>query len=187
MKCNDRVTLICVLNACVSASVQALEVGKQVHSLLESRPFDIVLVTTLINMYYKCGEPMQMIPLWEKLHYVTSYNAVTCVCVLTACASLGTPAALSVGKQVHDFLLQQSEVIVDVALMTALISMCAKCGTPQTALQVWRDMTLFGVPSNERTYITLLSAFASMPTRTSETIDIAENLKQWMKERRERL
>lgn len=183
VECNDRVTLICVLSACVGVGAPSLDVGKEVHALVENSTFtnDVVVVTALINMYCKCGEPLQMIPLWERLRSVSSYSAITCVCVLTACAALGTPAALSVGQQVHTLLSQQSDIVVDVVLMTALISMYAKCGDPQTALQVWRDLTSYGVPSNEHTYITLLSIFASTPTRTKESMDIAEYVTQWMK------
>eukprot|EP00026_Physarum_polycephalum_P001220 Phypoly_transcript_01221.p1 GENE.Phypoly_transcript_01221~~Phypoly_transcript_01221.p1 ORF type:complete len:1144 (-),score=203.04 Phypoly_transcript_01221:57-3488(-) len=179
---DDRVTLISVLTACANVGAPALAVGRTVHALVDDSPFatDIVLVTALMNMYCKCGDPRQIFPLWDKMRGISKYNSVTCLCVLTACAVLGTPAALDVGKQVHSLLDERKDIEVGVALMTALVNMYAKCGTPEIAVSVWRDMTSRGVPSNENTYITLLAAFATMPTRTEESMAMGRRVSQWM-------
>lgn len=178
----DRVPLICVLTACSNVGARALEVGKEVHALANSSEFsnDVTIVTALINMYCKCGEPLSMFPLWEKLCTLRTYNAITCICVLTACAALGTPGALAVGKQVHSLLLQKQDIKVDVVLMTALINMYTKCNAPGEAVNAWRDMTSHGVISNEHTYVALLSAFAAYPAQTDERKVVVQKVRKWL-------
>ncbi|KAF7105802.1 hypothetical protein CFC21_106577 [Triticum aestivum] len=72
-------------------------------------------------------------------------NEKTFVSVLTACGSLGD---LERGKWVHGLVRQRWERIVpDVLLLTALLTMYAKCGVMETAREIFDSMGERSVPS----------------------------------------
>jgi pentatricopeptide repeat protein len=69
----------------------------------------------------------------------------TFVSVLTACGSLGD---LEKGKWVHGLVRKRWESLVpDVLLLTALLTMYAKCGEMETARQIFDSMSERSVPS----------------------------------------
>ncbi|KAE8772275.1 pentatricopeptide repeat-containing protein [Hordeum vulgare] len=72
-------------------------------------------------------------------------NEKTFVSVLTACGSLGD---LERGKRVHDLVRQRWETLVpDVLLLTALLTMYAKCGVMEAARVIFDSMGERSVPS----------------------------------------
>lgn len=97
-----------VLTSCAQlATTYALSQGSYIHSLVHSRVLqpDVQLFTALMNMYVKCKQPEQALEVWADLERagksITSH--ITCVCVLAACASVGTLAALEIGKRAHAY------------------------------------------------------------------------------------
>ncbi|XBI76959.1 hypothetical protein VPH35_070132 [Triticum aestivum] len=72
-------------------------------------------------------------------------NEKTFVSVLTACGSLGD---LDRGKSVHGLVRQRWErLLPDVLLLTALLTMYAKCGVMETAREIFDSMGDRSVPS----------------------------------------
>jgi PPR repeat len=100
--------LVCtnVLGSCAQlATTFALDQGTYIHYLVQSgavKP-DVQLYTSLMNMYVKCWQPGRALQVWTELkqsgHNITSY--ITCVCALNACANVGSPEALRIGKEIH--------------------------------------------------------------------------------------
>lgn len=131
-----------VLTSCAQLSTTfALSEGSRIHSFVQSGIVkqDTQLYTALMNMYVKCKQPDKALQIWTHLKEsklkVTSH--ITCLCVLNACAAVGTPEALAIGELVHSFI--SSKNWNQPTLFNALGSMYTKCGKPEKALQVWRQ------------------------------------------------
>lgn len=75
----------------------------------------------------------------------TQLGAKTFTTVLSACAELGTPPALVVGKLLHSKI---TENMWDTHLAVAVMEMYTKCGDPQTALAVWKQLNSANFPVN---------------------------------------
>ncbi|XP_058086024.1 putative pentatricopeptide repeat-containing protein At5g37570 [Magnolia sinica] len=67
----------------------------------------------------------------------TEPNEATLVSVLTACANLGM---LDRGKWVHSYLRENRKIEHDVLLLTALLTMYAKCGDMDSAREIFEKM-----------------------------------------------
>lgn len=153
----DKVTFICILNAC--ASLSSLIEGRKIHALIALNGFesDVVVGTALVNLYGKCGIVEDARIAFCKMHErnEVTWNAMIATCAqngnceealkcfhqmqtegfkpdrITFIAILdacGSLAALAEGRDIHDNILEM-EFQSDVAVGTALISMYSKCGS----------------------------------------------------------
>jgi len=77
------------------------------------------------------------------------------ISLLKACAEM---KALVLGEEVHDFIINKN-MESDIYLKNALISMYMKCGKPQKALEVWKNMHS---QPNTITYISIVTAVANI-------------------------
>jgi len=72
---------------------EALAVGKDIHAYLWTShriPIDIVMYTTLLNMFTKCKQPQEALNLWNDMcNRGVDADRVTMICVLSACADIG--------------------------------------------------------------------------------------------------
>eukprot|EP01018_Ginkgo_biloba_P034077 Gb_04446 [translate_table: standard] len=161
----NRVTFLSALLAC--AEFGALQQGKDIHDYIIKNGFDtdVSVRTALVDMYAKCGSIESARQLFDKMPkrdvvswsaMISGYaqnghanealtlfhqmqlehvkpNRVTLVSVLPACADI---VALQQGKNFHDYIIKNG-FDSDVSVGTALIDMYAKCGSIQTARQVF--------------------------------------------------
>ncbi len=135
----DRVAFICVLSACANVGREALSTGEAVRAMitLEELKHDTRLLSSLINMYAKCGSPKAAIQLAEDLWsrgIVGDKSVFTSV--LSACIMVG-PSALPLATRIHQVV--SSTCGYDVRLFGILCSMYHRCGKLTEVLDVWWD------------------------------------------------
>lgn len=85
-------------------------------------------------MFVKCDHPARVLTIFKELIQNQPTSILSLTSMLAACATLGTPAALVIGKSVH---LLPSPNERDVKVESALILMYTKCGEPDRALREW--------------------------------------------------
>lgn len=170
----SEICFLSILSGCTSP--EHLEVGTTVHSLLHAQKINnnLKLQTALISMYSKCGRLEQALSVFQSIkrpdvhcwssmiqayhHHKqsnqavllfyemqqtgTQPNQITFLAAISACGELGDlEKAMMLHKLVKDYNLQQV-----VAVQTALLTMFTKCGSIQTAAEVFssiqfRDIT----------------------------------------------
>lgn len=180
----DKVTFVSVLDACASQA-DVIE-GKRVHScitlfLLES---DVILATSLVNMYGKCGRLETARSVFDTMlqRNVVSWNAMLSAysqhgkgkeaCQLcnhmqhegvvpnyVTFASLldacASQALLAEGKGIHDLCVYYG-VELHIVVTTALVNMYSKCGILEDAECVFGTME----EQNAVSWTAIISAFA---------------------------
>eukprot|EP00026_Physarum_polycephalum_P001143 Phypoly_transcript_01144.p1 GENE.Phypoly_transcript_01144~~Phypoly_transcript_01144.p1 ORF type:complete len:1168 (+),score=70.91 Phypoly_transcript_01144:126-3629(+) len=174
-RCISPVVCTSVLTSCAQlATTYALSQGSYIHSLVRSSVLkqDVQLATILMNMYVKCQQPERALEVWAELEQsaqpITSH--ITCVCALTACASMGTQPALEIGKRVHS--IATSFNWNQPTLFNALVAMYTKCGEPETAIQLWKQQQATQMTSIEL-YTSMLTTCAKIgPTALSDGIQM---------------
>eukprot|EP01018_Ginkgo_biloba_P039368 Gb_08569 [translate_table: standard] len=162
------VTIVTILPAC--AHLAALRQGLEIHAYIIRHGFELHLavMNALIDMYAKCGIIETAKHIFDKMSQanVVSWNAmiagyihngrydealklfhqmelegmkpnsVTVASVLPACARLG---ALQHGKEIH-YYMTRSGFELDVFVCNALLDMYAKCGSIESAREVFDNM-----------------------------------------------
>ncbi|XP_057871438.2 pentatricopeptide repeat-containing protein DOT4, chloroplastic isoform X2 [Cryptomeria japonica] len=154
-------TFTSILPAC--AKMEALEEGMEIHQKIikSGFSFDVVIVTTLIDMYAKCGSIRKAQNLFDTIRQqdVVSWTAIVAGYVqnglvdkaleifkqmqltsikpnaLTFTSILSACAKLGdseQGMEIHQKIIE-NRFVSDVRLLTALIDMYAKCGNLQKA------------------------------------------------------
>ncbi|KAK4722530.1 hypothetical protein R3W88_012763 [Solanum pinnatisectum] len=161
----NAITLVSVLPAC--ARLDCLDLGMLIHgySIKLGVETDVSLVNALVAFYGKCGLVDVAWSLFDQMkeHSVVSWNAIiaayeqndvgsspiklfhrmldqgvefdyiTVVTVISACARLG---ALGTGKWIHE-LVKSKGLECNVPITNALIDMYAKCGSIESARDVF--------------------------------------------------
>ncbi|KAI5073952.1 hypothetical protein GOP47_0011965 [Adiantum capillus-veneris] len=173
----DAITYSCILKACsITRNVdKGKQIYNEIVSegLLGT---DVGLVNALVDMYAKCGAfsraqqvldemPVRDVVSWNAL--IAGYaqqeqgkealdclqrlrsecfnpNAITYTCILKAC---GITQDVDRGKQIHDEIVRQGLLEVDVVLGNALVDMYAKCGEIFEAHQVLDELPVRDVVS----------------------------------------
>lgn len=134
-------TMIPLLTACAEIGPTALVNGQQVHDLIRNNTKlvdNVAVVTSLINMYSRCGKPLCALELWNQVRNSSGFSdsRVLHICTLGACAALGE-RGLETGKSIHDII---GSVGADIILNNALLRMYTNCGDPASAISVWNDI-----------------------------------------------
>jgi pentatricopeptide repeat protein len=161
----DKVTYVCILNACSS-----LEQGRILHSDIVKAGFelDVRVGTSLVNMFSKCGSVEDALQVFEKL---PQRNVVSWTSVIAAYAQIGkfeksleyyekmlkegilpdklayttvlnvcaTLEDLERGQQVRDHMVK-SGISTDIFVENTLIHMYCKCGRMEDAHQLLQNM-----------------------------------------------
>ncbi|XP_057813358.2 pentatricopeptide repeat-containing protein At1g08070, chloroplastic isoform X2 [Cryptomeria japonica] len=165
----DQFTFASVLPAC--AKIRGLEQGMDVHQIIVENGFlsDVVAVSALVDMYAKCGSIHKARELFDKIPQrdVVSWNGMiagyaqsgvvekalemfkqmqssgvkpdstTFSSVLLACAKMG---ALEQGVLVHQSIIENGS-LSDVIVASALVDMYAKCGSMDSACELFEKMS----------------------------------------------
>ena len=166
----DAITLACSLKAC--GCIKAAKLGREIHSEVARRGLlegDVVLGSTLVDMYIKCGLlenakevfinlPVRDVITWTAL--ISGYaqhefgeEALNCFKemqnsgfspnAMTLASSLkacGSVGAAEKGKELHLEILRKGLLKRDLILGTALVDMYAKCGMLRRAQDVFNNL-----------------------------------------------
>ncbi|XP_076912069.1 pentatricopeptide repeat-containing protein At5g15300-like [Bidens hawaiensis] len=99
---------------------------------------NVVSWNTLLGVYVRCGKFDECLVLFDKmLEEGVKANEASVMSVLIACGHLGR---LDKGEWVHDYIRNNENVVTDVLLSTALLTMYAKCGAMDVARRVFDEM-----------------------------------------------
>lgn len=99
---------------------------------------DVISWTSMITGYCQANRFSDAIALFQEMMAIkVKPDEVTVASVLSACARLGT---LDVGKAVHDYACQR-DIKMDIYVGNALMDMYCKCGSVNTALEVFLGMS----------------------------------------------
>ncbi|KAI5080295.1 hypothetical protein GOP47_0005774 [Adiantum capillus-veneris] len=173
----DAVTFSCILKA--FGSIGATFAGKQIHDEIAAQGLlgnDIVLGTSLVDMYAKCsafgkaqevfGElPVQNVISWNAL--LAGYaqqgqgeQAFKCfekmrregvfpdvVTFLCMLKACGSIGAADKGEQIHHEIARQGLLVTNVELGNAVVDMYAKCGALMKAQEVFEKLPVQNVVS----------------------------------------
>ncbi|KAJ7528357.1 hypothetical protein O6H91_15G000200 [Diphasiastrum complanatum] len=165
----DKVLFVVVLKAC--ASLAGLEQGRKLHSDIIKRGFqsDVVVGSTLVNMYAKCGCTEDARELFDNLSErdVVSWNAMIAgyaqnglgkealalyeqmkqegvqpddVTLVLLLKACSSLAALEQGKRLHSEILKRG-FQSDVVVGSTLVNMYAKCGCTEGARELFDNMS----------------------------------------------
>ncbi|KAJ7514127.1 hypothetical protein O6H91_23G029100 [Diphasiastrum complanatum] len=164
----DKILFVVVLKAC--ANLAALEQGKQLHSEIIKSGFqsDVVVGSTLVNMYAKCGCTEDARELFDNMSErdVVSWTAMIAgyaqnglgkealalyeqmkqegmqpnnVTLVLLLKACASLAALEQGKQLHSAIIKRG-FQSDVVVGSTLVDMYAKCGCTEDASEVFDNM-----------------------------------------------
>lgn len=164
----DKVTFVCVLNACSSCSL--LDEGEKLHIYIKQSgvELDVVVATALINMYGKCGSVEAARKIFDKMpqRNVISWNTMLSVYAqhnqvkeaikildqmrhdnvkpdrvtfVSIVDACATHALLSEGERMHGLILDNG-LEGDAVLGNALVNMYGKCGSLKKARAVFNQM-----------------------------------------------
>ncbi|CAN6466926.1 unnamed protein product [Victoria cruziana] len=98
---------------------------------------NIITWNALISGYSQNGHADDVLRLFHEMEKVgLEPDAVSLVCILSACASVG---AQSIGRRIHEHVIQKGFQF-NVFLMNALINMHARCGNLELALKLFEEM-----------------------------------------------
>ncbi|XP_015077503.1 pentatricopeptide repeat-containing protein At2g22410, mitochondrial-like [Solanum pennellii] len=99
---------------------------------------DVISWTSMITGYCQANRFSDAIALFQEMMAIkVKPDEVTVASVLSACARLGT---FDVGKAVHDYV-RQHDIKMDIYVGNALVDMYCKCGSVNTALEVFLSMS----------------------------------------------
>lgn len=181
----DEVTLISVLTACGRLAV--LDLGEWIHGYVEANGMkgSRRLVTSLVDMYAKCGEvdkarrlfdemPSRDVVAWSAM--ISGYSQSNqCkealslfhemqeadvdpneVTMVSVLSSCAVLGALETGKWVHSYI-KRKRMQLTVTLGTALVDFYAKCGCIENAIEAFEKMPR----KNAWTWTVLIQGLAS--------------------------
>ncbi|EFJ33576.1 hypothetical protein SELMODRAFT_583, partial [Selaginella moellendorffii] len=161
----DRITLVTIFEAC--GNPENLEDGKKIHAYLSCNS-DVVLGSSLITMYGKCGSLSEACLMFQSMEEwnTVAWNSLMGAFVqhdrveaamelywemlqcgflpsrptfLTVLAAISSLESLRHGKLVHDTLVEAGHED-DVVVQTALVNMYGKCGSVVEAVEVFDRM-----------------------------------------------
>ncbi|XP_057952635.1 putative pentatricopeptide repeat-containing protein At3g01580 isoform X2 [Malania oleifera] len=173
----NRVACISALSSC--ASLESLIHGREIHGFVVKcgLGIDEFLINGLIDMYMKCGEPLNAERVFnsdidlalelfiEMLMSGMRPDSSTMVAVLVLCSQL---MDMVVGRQIHGFIFRVG-LDNDVRVQTALLDMYFKCGDTEVGLKIFekfqsRNLVMWGA-------VILKCAQGACPIRALELFD----------------
>ncbi|CAI9117026.1 OLC1v1018337C1 [Oldenlandia corymbosa var. corymbosa] len=153
-KC-DGVSLSCALAAV--GDLEDLIVGVQIHGCVIKLGFrsDKYVVSSLLDMYGKCGCASDIIPVFEEIDHK---DVGACNALIASLSRAGMVAeAVKTFKQC-----QEQGIELDVVSWTSLIAGCMQNGNDIEAVDLFREMQVAGIEPNYVTIPCLLTACASI-------------------------
>ena len=117
--------------------------SQEVFDILPIR--DVLTWTILIRAYLQHGHGNKSLHCFEQMQLEgVSPNAVTFVCSLNACSSVG---ALDMGKEIHAQIDRRGPLEYELLVVNALVDMYARCGCLRQALLVFHQLFMRDVCS----------------------------------------
>jgi pentatricopeptide repeat protein len=181
----DEVTMISVLTAC--GRLADLELGEWIREHIEANGLkkNLPLMTSLVDMYAKCGEVDTARRLFDQMDQrdVVAWSAMISgysqanrcrealdlfhemqkanvepneVTMVSVLYACAVLGAIETGKWVH-FYIKKKKMKLTVTLGTALIDFYAKCGSLDSSIEVFSKMT----SKNVHTWTALIQSLAS--------------------------
>ncbi|KAH7288566.1 hypothetical protein KP509_31G031800 [Ceratopteris richardii] len=173
----DGTAFACAMNAC--CNIRAVDKGEKIYSKIYQSGLlacDIVLGTSVVDMFVKCGAlkkaqqvhedlPQRNVVSWTSLmtgYAQRKYAVQTFKCfqqmlleglspnAMTFVCILkvcGISESLSKGEDVHNMIVQQELLNKDIVLSTAIVDMYSKCGAFAKAYKVLRQLPVKNIPS----------------------------------------
>ncbi|XP_057848023.2 pentatricopeptide repeat-containing protein At2g03880, mitochondrial isoform X2 [Cryptomeria japonica] len=138
----------------VCAKLRTLETGIEIHQkVIESGFFlDVMVVTSLIDMYAKCGSVQKAHNLFDKMPHrdIVSWNVI-----IAGYAHNGfVGKALEVFKQIHS-----EDVEPDSVTFASILVACSKMGAPDQGMEVHHQLIEHGFLSDDIAVTTLLDMY----------------------------
>ena len=120
-----------------------LEKAQNVHDGMCAR--DVISWSALIAGYVEQGQGYEALSCSKQMQSECIFpNAVTFVCLLKACGSIGI---LDIGEQIHSEILSRGIFDDEIAVGNALVDMYGKCGVPRKAHKVLEELPVRDVVS----------------------------------------
>ena len=173
----DSLTFSCILKAC--ANTGSLEIGEEIHAMVRKQCLlgkDLVLGTTLVDMYAKCGLlgkaqevfdelPVKDVVAWSALisgytQHGLAEKALACframinegispnvVTFTCILKACGMIGSLDMGEEIYAEVKKQRLLEKDVMLGNTLVDMYAKCGRLVKARDVFNKLPIQNVVS----------------------------------------
>ncbi|KAD5316875.1 hypothetical protein E3N88_16821 [Mikania micrantha] len=133
MPCRDIVSWNCLIDG--YAKMGDIVLARKFFEWMPCR--NVVSWNTLLGLYVRSRNFHECLALFsDMLEQGVKANEATFTSVLTACAHLGR---LDKGEWIHSYI-KNKDIIIDVLLSTALLTMYAKCGAIDMAKQVFDEM-----------------------------------------------
>lgn len=126
---------VCAALVDMYAKCKVIEDAREVFDKMPRR--DLVTWTVMIGGYAECGSAYESLVLFDSMREEGVVpDKITVVTVISACAKLG---ALNKARLVHDYICR-SHFSLDVILGSAMIDMYAKCGSIDSARDIFDRM-----------------------------------------------
>ncbi|KAJ9184504.1 hypothetical protein P3X46_004219 [Hevea brasiliensis] len=126
---------VCASLVDMYAKCGVIEDAKQLFDKMSSK--DLVTWTVMIGAYAECGNANESLVLFDQMReegFVP--DEIAMVAIVNACAKL---CAMNKARQVHDYV-NRSKISMGVILGTAMIDMYAKCGSVDSAREIFDRM-----------------------------------------------
>ncbi|KAG8647016.1 pentatricopeptide repeat-containing protein At2g33760-like [Manihot esculenta] len=126
---------VCAALVDMYAKCGVIEDAKQLFDKMPSK--DLVTWTVMIRAYAECGNANDSLVLFDQMReegFVP--DKIAMVSIVNACAKLG---AMHKARQVHDYV-SKNKIYLNVVLGTAMIDMYAKCGSVDSAREIFDCM-----------------------------------------------
>lgn len=160
-----------MLTACSQLGPEYLQHGRAIFKLMDtpnSRE-NPLFVAAVINMLAKCGDSSAALAVWDSFMHLPSVNTclnvdAACSAALSACATIEPPEeGLKLGMSVRKFAeLCGLTPANNLRLTNSLILMYARCGEPDTAIQLWQQLSSSQhLQPNAHSFIGVMTACAA--------------------------
>lgn len=129
-------------NVMITGCLKCKEMDKARELFDKFTEKDVVTWNAMISGYVNCGYPKEALSVFKEMRDAGEHpDVVTILSLLSACAELGDSET---GKRLHLYILETAavsrSVYVGTPIWNALIDMYAKCGSIDSAIQVFRGM-----------------------------------------------
>ncbi|CAF2346490.1 unnamed protein product [Brassica napus] len=129
-------------NVMITGCLKCREMEKARELFDRFKEKDVVTWNAMISGYVSCGFPKEALSIFKEMRDAGEHpDVVTVLSLLSACADLGDSET---GKRIHLYVLETASVsrsmYIGTPVWNALIDMYAKCGSIDSAIQVFRGM-----------------------------------------------